>query len=123
MSFLNLFRPAEEQKSLEEDVLEHISDLLNTRKGFGSQSPSVGMDLSEFSRRDSLAKSDIASEIRRNIEEFEPRITVLSVTPDGLEVGSTLSFTILCKFNNRDRLLSLFYERGVHMPEWRVEHG
>ncbi len=73
-------RIATEPSALLEDVLQHLRELFNVRQGSVPARPDYGMvDINGVIHRFPDAIGILRAEIRRQIEEFEPRLNDISV--------------------------------------------
>lgn len=73
-------RVATDPSSMLDDVLQHLRELFNVRQGSVPARPDYGMvDINGVIHRFPDAIGILRTEIRRQIEEFEPRLSDVSV--------------------------------------------
>lgn len=82
-----------------EAIAEHLRALLNARKGSAAVAPELGLsDFNDVVHALPAAAARIQQEIRRAVEEFEPRLEAVSVRPVRGEGGvSELAFEITAR--------------------------
>ena len=86
-------------------VVDAVKGLLLTGLGELPMEPSVGTNLHEFvfETVSELTKAQLSSEVRRLIQTWEPRMTILSVTTSeegDIQYGSRLAVHIEYELNN-----------------------
>jgi predicted component of type VI protein secretion system len=100
MSLLNKFRSIITKKDLKEEIVEHICDLLNTKKGYGVYQEDFGIDSYFHIGSDKTINKKIIDDIKRCLEKFEKRIKVQEITAVPSGNIFFLSFLINCKIQN-----------------------
>ncbi|WP_300671471.1 type VI secretion system baseplate subunit TssE [Desulfoluna sp.] len=90
-------------------VIDNLNHILNTRQGFGSFLKGYGIrDMNEYSSRDHLSAA-VMEEVRFNIEQYEPRLEVMSISIENDDDPFRISFRIECNVKEtRESLLMEF---------------
>ena len=101
MSLLDRFRNKKCKENLREDILENLSDLLNTKKGFGSYAHDLGLDSYVYLGSDQKITLHIIEDIKTCFEKYEKRVSHLEVIPVESKSRFHLSFIIKCEINNK----------------------
>lgn len=100
MTFLNKFREDKKKGNEKDNIVEHLTDLLNTKKRFGSFLNDFGLDSYIYAGADPKAVILIAKDIKRSFEKYEKRIKDVEVSHIPNEKRFFLSFVIKCKIEN-----------------------
>lgn len=101
MGLLNKFRSEEKKKSLEEEVADNLTALLNTKESFGAIQKGLGLKTySSCKSRDDIFK-DLAADIQYNIDTFEKRIKLIEIQPLKDENSLVLRLQIKCQLGER----------------------
>jgi predicted component of type VI protein secretion system len=100
MSLLNKFRLLIGKKDLKEEIIEHICDLLNTRKGFGTYRDDLGLDAYIYMGSNNSVSKKIIQDIKQCLEKFENRIQIEDIQSVSNDSPFFLSFLIKCKIQN-----------------------
>jgi predicted component of type VI protein secretion system len=100
MSLLNKFRPKEAKKNLKEEIFEHICDLLNTKKGYGSPREDFGLDNYVYLDSNNSINKKIIHDIKECLEKHEGRLKVHDVRSVPNPNPFFLSFVIDCNIEN-----------------------
>lgn len=111
MSFLNKFRQEKEKKGIRESLLEHLNDLLNTKRGFGSYPTDLGLDSYVYLGSDRKIILQIMADIKHCFEKYERRIREVEVSSVPNESRFFLSFIIKCKIENKPHAFQLSFQR------------
>ena len=63
-----------------QEIIEHLTHLFNTRRGYGSFLPDLGLSISDvmWGARPAVA---LAAHVREQITRFEPRLARVAVEP------------------------------------------
>jgi type VI secretion system protein len=78
------------------NIVENLNNILNTKKGFGSFLDDLGIrDLNEYRSQDDIA-SVVIEEVKKNIEQYEPRVELVDISPQQTDSPFVLSFKIEC---------------------------
>lgn len=92
------------------DIIDNLSFVLNTRKGYGSFLKDLGIrDLNEYSSRQQIAKV-IMEEVRVNIQQFEPRVRLKSIVQVEDSNPLQLSFRIECELRHNSQALHMVFD-------------
>ena len=91
-------------------IVENLNNILNTKKEYGSFLTGLGIrDLNEF-----RSKADITSvvidEVKNNIEQYEPRVELLDITPQKNDSPFVLSFKIKCIVRKNAESLNMVFD-------------
>jgi len=98
-------QPADNNQTLIKSIVENLNHVLNTKKGYGSFLADFGIrDMNEYSSRDQLAVA-IMHEVRGNIEQYEPRLQILSISIEDNKDPFRISFKIECRLKNTQQAL------------------
>lgn len=100
MSILSKFRP-EKKSGLRDNIFEHLGDLLNTKKGFGSYPNDLGLDSYIYLGTDQKIILQIIADVKACFEKYEKRISHVEVIPIVSTTRFFLSFVIKCKIENK----------------------
>lgn len=101
MTFLNKFREDKKKGDMKDNILEHLTDLLNTKKYFGCFLNDFGLDSYIYAGSDPKIVCLIAKDIRKSIEKYEKRVKEVEVSAIPNENPFFLSFVIKCKIENK----------------------
>lgn len=99
LSILNKFR--EEKKSIKDSIFEHLCDLLNTKKGFGSYPKELGLDSYIYLGSDQKINLQIIADVKKCFENYEKRISHLAIIPITSDSRFLLSFIIKFRIENQ----------------------
>ena len=108
MGLLNSFRTANNRPNLLQEVVEHVSDLLNTKKTFGSYSKDLGLSDCDGSLQQIVKQ--LIEDMRRCLETFEPRIQVIDIQPSVTKKPFLLSFIIRFTLNRSAHAVHLSFQ-------------
>ena len=100
MSLLNKFRSKATKKDLKEEIFEHICDLLNTKKGFGTYQTDLGLESYIYTGSHNIMDKKIIRDIKQCLGKFEPRIQIEDIESVPNNNPFFLSFVIKCKIEN-----------------------
>ena len=111
MAFFNKFGKSSTTGSGDQDlqsIIENLNNVLNTKKGYGSFLKNYGIrDMNEYSSRDHLSVA-IMDEVTYNIEQYEPRLQLVSIAIEDNDDPFQIAFKIECRV--RDTAQYLFME-------------
>jgi type VI secretion system lysozyme-like protein len=113
MVFFNKFDRTPKRKSLDPylaSIVENLNNILNTKKDFGSFLIDLGIrDLNEYRSRDDISII-LMEEVKKNIEQYEPRVELVDITPQVTEMSFVLSFKIECIVGNDAESLRMVFD-------------
>ncbi|TWI66667.1 type VI secretion system lysozyme-like protein [Desulfobotulus alkaliphilus] len=100
---------SEEQKEIN-DIIEHLNAILNTKKHYGSPLGNLGMeDLSHYRSKAAIGRI-IMEEIRYNIENFEPRLEIVSIEHLEKETPMHLFFRLRCRLLGKSQEMEVVFD-------------
>lgn len=111
MSLLNKFRSLVAKKDLKDEIIEHICDLLNTKKGFGVYQEDFGIDSYAHVGSDKSINKKIIDDIKRCLEKFEKRIKIEDIEAIPSDNLFFLSFAIKCKIQNTSHTIQIAFHQ------------
>lgn len=97
MGLLNKFRKHEEKLNYQQEILEHVCDLLNTKKKFGVYPLEYGIDSYVYMGSDKKIVMEIIADIKGNLEKYEKRLQCIEIQSVPSPNRFLLSFLIKCK--------------------------
>src|SRR5215208_1745035 len=100
MSILSKFRQEKKKSDFRDNIFEHLCDLLNTKRGFGSYPKDLGLDSYVYLGSDRKIILQITEDVKTCFEKYEKRISHIEVIPITSESRFFLSFIIKCKIEN-----------------------
>ncbi|MCG8618728.1 MAG: type VI secretion system baseplate subunit TssE [Desulfobacterales bacterium] len=113
MAFMNKFIPSEKRKlstDTYEDIIVNLNNILNTKKNYGSLLEDFGIrDLNEFNNKEGIIKI-VMQEVVKNIETYEPRLTVQEIESVDSKSLFQLSFKIRCVLKDEKRSLNMVFD-------------
>ncbi len=113
MAFMNKFIPAEKRKlspDKYEDIIQNLNNILNTKNSYGSILEDYGIrDLNEFNSKEGIIKI-VMEEVIRNIETYEPRLTVDDIESVDSKSLFQLSFKIKCTVKDEKKSLNMVFD-------------
>lgn len=101
MSLLNNFRKHTGKLSYKDEILEHLCDLLNTKKKFGSYPIDLGLDSYIYLGTDRKIILQIMADIKTCFGKYEKRISQVDIVHVPNQSSFYLSFMIHCKIENK----------------------
>ena len=91
-------------------IVENLNNILNTKKDYGSFLTDLGIrDLNEYRSRDDIS-TILMEEVKKNIEQYEPRVEIVDITPQKTEMSFVLSFKIECIVRNNSESLRMVFD-------------
>ena len=94
-----------DSQSLIKSIVDNLNHVLNTKKGYGSFLADFGIrDMNEYSSRDQLAVA-IMQEVQYNIEQYEPRLQIISIAIEDNKDPFRISFKIECRLKETQKAL------------------
>ncbi len=91
-------------------IVSNLNNILNTRKGYGSILRDFGIrDMNEFISREHIALA-VIEEVKANIEKYEPRVELVSITRVDDDNPLRLSFQIECRLRETQQSLHMVFD-------------
>lgn len=115
MGLLSKFRKTEKRATLEEDVFEHLTDLLNTKKNLGCYPFDYGIDSYVYLGTDKNIALQLAADIKSGLEQFEKRVRDIDIQPVNSENSFLLAFKISCKIEKNSYSFQLSFHNQKNM--------
>jgi type VI secretion system protein len=113
MAFFRKFDTKSRVKSVDPylaSIVENLDNILNTKKNYGSFLNDLGIrDLSEYSSKDDIA-SVVLEEVKKNIEQYEPRVELVDITAQENDSPFVLSFEIKCVVRKNAKSLHMVFD-------------
>jgi type VI secretion system lysozyme-like protein len=113
MAFFHKFDRTPGMKSIDPylaSIVENLNNILNTKKDYGSFLTELGIrDLNEYRSRDDISII-LMEEVKKNIEEYEPRVKLVDISPQKTEMSFVLSFKIECIVRNNAESLRMVFD-------------
>ncbi len=113
MTFFTKFDRTSEATGLDPyltSIVENLNNILNTKKDYGSFLAGLGIrDLNEFRSKEDIA-SVVIDEVKNNIEQYEPRVELLDITPQKSDSSFVLSFKIKCIVRKNAESLNMVFD-------------
>ncbi len=104
--------PGTYNAELHKRVLEDISNILNTRKGFGSFDPDFGIeDMSHFTDKAMIAEF-IKNEIQRNLATYYPQVEVLNIIDAPTPLLSRINMILSVRVKGEPLKIRVYNEQG-----------
>jgi type VI secretion system lysozyme-like protein len=123
MALLNKFgdsTPAGGKNGDIQSIIENLNNVLNTKKGYGSFLNDFGIrDMNEYSSRDQLSFV-IMEEVKNNIERYEPRLQLITISIEDNHDPFRISFKIECRL--RDTQKALFMEFNSVYNDFHIKN-
>ena len=125
MAFLDRFSHGKKlehgENSEIHSILRNLNHVLNTKRYYGSIVEDYGVDdLSHCTSRDALTAA-LTKRIAECIENYEPRIELIEITPGDAEKSTKLSLVLDCRFAGKNTTFDLSFETSF--SRFRVEHN
>ncbi len=114
MSLLSKFRKSV-QTSIEEDILENVSDLLNTKKGFGAYQEDMGLDSYFYGGSNGQIIKQMMHDIKCCLDKYEKRIQLIDIQSVPSSNRFFLSFMLKCKIKASSVSLHLSFHHQKHL--------
>lgn len=96
MGLLNKFR-TNKKSTLTEDVIEHLTDFLNTKRNFGAYPVDYGIDSYIYLDSGSKVLLQLIADVRMGLEKYEKRVSDIQIEPAASQQSSLVAFKIECK--------------------------
>jgi predicted component of type VI protein secretion system len=121
MSILSKFRQDKQKSHFRENIFEHLCDLLNTKRGYGSYPKDLGHDSYIYLGSDRKIVLQIIQDVKNCFEKYEKRISHVEVIPKTSAGSFFLSFIIKCKIESKACSFSLCFQRQNKFYSIEVE--
>lgn len=93
-----------------QSIIENLNNVLNTKRGYGSFLEGYGIrDMNEYSSRDHLALA-IMDEVAYNIEQYEPRLQLVSISLEDNDDPFRIAFKIECRVKETEQSLVMEFD-------------
>ncbi len=114
MGLLNKFRK-QDQKTLDEEILENITDLLNTKKTFGGYEEDLGLDSYFYASSSGQVIKHLMRDIKECLDKYEKRIQITDIQSIPSPNRFFLSFMIKCKIKSSAVSLHLSFHHQKNL--------
>lgn len=92
------------------DIVDNLNNILNTRRDYGAPLGNLGMsDLSAYTSKDDIV-GRIIEDIRKNVDELEPRLEVLNVEHTANDSSFYLSFILHCRLRDGQEAVEVVFD-------------
>jgi len=113
MTLFGKFGLADNSKLCDENLLSimnNLNNILNSKRGYSSFLPDFGIrDLNEYSSRDFLIPV-VIEEVRKCIEQYEPRVKVINIVPVDEKDPLRISFNLECVVLKNTKSLHMVFD-------------
>lgn len=113
MTFFEKFDPSTETAAIDPylaNIVENLNNILNTKKKYGSFITDLGIDdLNEFRSQEDMV-AIVIQEVKKSIEQYEPRVELLGIEPQKNDSSFVLSFKIDCMVRRNSESLHLVFD-------------
>lgn len=123
MALLDKFRTNQDSESRSdvESILDNLSEVLNTRRGYGSFLSDFGiLDLSDRASREQIALA-VVHEVQRCIAAYEPRVTVHEFREVPQVHPTRISFSLVCSIGDENRPLDMVFDTSAASFDLGIE--
>ena len=98
------------KENVVQEIVTNLSNVLNTKKGFGSFVKEMGIgDYNAYRSRDRIVET-IIQEIKENIELYEPRVRLLDIKEVQIDTSFRIRFELSCVIVNHSQPLYLIFD-------------
>ena len=97
MGLLNKFRKNNCKLGHQEEIMNSLASLLNTKEGFGAWQKGLGLNNYSYVNSYTGAIKEILNDIECNILNFDKRIQIIDIEFVDTDVPLTLKFQIKCE--------------------------
>lgn len=109
MGVLNKFRKQEHRLSFQEEIVEHLNDLLNTKKNFGVYPLDYGIDNYVYVGTGKKVITQIMADIKFCLEKYEKRVREIKIQTTPNQNRFLLSFLVFCDVENSPHTFRLSF--------------
>ena len=93
-----------------DDIKKNLSNILNTKKGFGSFLKNFGIgDYNAFRSHDKVVET-IIDEIKENIEKYESRVQLIGIEEVHTESPFRIRFELKCMITRLSKPIFLIFD-------------
>ena len=92
------------------DIIKHLNRLLNTKQGFGAWQKDFGIDDYSGMQARSSAIEAIMEDIKTNIEQYEPRVSIIDIKEQPSQNVFRLCFELQCTIHSNSQRLTIFFD-------------
>ncbi|MCE5318040.1 MAG: GPW/gp25 family protein [Parachlamydia sp.] len=100
MGLLDKFKKTSKKRSVKEEVVEHLTDFLNTRRNMGTYPADYGIETFVDLGTDKYIVLKIVADIKNGLEKYEKRIHDVEINSIPSESSFHLAFRISCKIQD-----------------------
>lgn len=101
MGLLNKFRKEGKKKEYEQEVIQNLISLFNTKQSFGAWQKGLGLKSYCLGKSRNHIIEEMIADIKFNIEQFEKRIKVIEIQAINDTSIVNLSFQIKCQLGEQ----------------------
>lgn len=123
MGLLNKFRKVEQRLNYDEEIVEHLNDLLNTKKNFGYLPLDYGIDNYVYIGSNKKIITQIMADIKYCLDKFEKRVRAIKIQTVPNQNRFFLSFLVNCEIE-KDQCtfhLSFHHQKNYFQIEGKNE--
>lgn len=97
-----------------EEIIRNLTNILNTKKGFGAFQRTLGIgDYNAYRSRTKIVET-ILKEIRENIEMYEPRVKTVDIREVASDNSFRIRFELKCVIVDHQQPLYLIFDSIRH---------
>ena len=119
MGLLNKFREDVDKKTLEQEIYEHLTVLLNIKESFGAYQKGLGLKNYCYNKSDHTGLQKILADIMYNIQHYEKRIKLLELKAIDNSSPSNIKIQVDCKI--KDQFRSFFICFNQYQQFFNIE--
>ncbi len=103
----------EYQAGVADRVLQNLSNILNTKKGYGSVDPEFGIeDISHYTSK-AMISQFIKNEIIRNLEAYYPQVEIIKISELPVESLSRIQLKLELRAQKTPVSIRVYNEKGI----------
>ena len=114
MGLLNKFRKVTQKKSVEQEVAEHLTTLLNTKQDYGAWQKGLGLCSYSSGKDRTDIIEDMARDLKFNIETYDTRVQIVSIEVASDKNVFNPRFHINCKIGERFHSFYVGFNKPPH---------
>lgn len=119
MGLLSHFRPSKPVEPIQE-IVEHLNDLLNTKREFGSYPKDYGLDSYIYLGSNEEILKKVIEDIHDCLKKYEKRVTDVEVLYVSKEELFIRSFLIKCRIDTEHCAFRLSFQAQKHLYQVEV---